>query len=77
MSNRSSSKRTRSPAVVVDTKVPQLDRACFGKPDGAEPVEPEAAKVGKGTQDAKAEPGPPIMPQFLQMTDIGKCIPFA
>jgi protein-tyrosine phosphatase len=72
MSNRSSSKRTRSPAVVVDPKIPQLDGACFGKPDRAEPVGPEAAKGGKGAKDAKAEPGPPIMPQFLQMTDIGK-----
>lgn len=59
--NRSSSKRSGSPVGVASesSDVAQLDGSCFGKPAGAK------------YQDEPVQEGPPPLPSFLTLTEIG------
>jgi hypothetical protein len=63
---RSSSKRAHSPAVHVDepqSKIAQLDGACFGKPS-----KPEASD----DVELPAVKAPPPKPAFLRIKDSGE-----
>lgn len=61
--NRSASKRSGSPVGVAEgSSVTQLDGSCFGKPAGAK------------YQDELVESGPPPLPSFLTLADIGELI---
>jgi len=64
--NRSTSKRSSSPHVVVEDSsvLPQADGSCFGKPKGP------AAEVEM--EDANETSQPRQLPGFLQLTDAGK-----
>jgi hypothetical protein len=58
---RTSTKRAHSPVAIApqSPSVPQMDGSCFGKPCPA---------VAEAVAPA---PGPPAMPEFLQLTDEG------
>lgn len=66
-SHRSSSKRPGSPVAVREgSSVSQMDGSCFGKP---------AAPDAKYVDEPVAQSGPPPLPSFLTLTEIGNASP--
>ncbi len=68
MHRNRSSKRSRSPVIAPEssTAFPQVDGACFGKPDAKEDDAPITAPKPE-------EPAaPPALPSFLAITEAGK-----